>query len=128
MGPSANRGSRRGVRPDDKEERTRNIRRPGSPPPCQSTLPPLDGLSPAQVVQVLRDDQARRWRRGERLPAEAYLGAHPAVAPGGPGEFELVCGELALREELGERPTLDEYLRRFPAHADRLRRVYALHQ
>jgi hypothetical protein len=40
----------------------------------------------------------------------------------------LAYGEYLLREEQGERPTLDEYQRRFPEHARRLRQQVELHQ
>jgi serine/threonine protein kinase len=40
----------------------------------------------------------------------------------------LAYGELLLREELGESPDPEEYLRRFPAHAAALRLQFELHR
>ena len=37
-------------------------------------------LPPARLVEALREDQVRRWRAGQRVVAESYLGAFPALA------------------------------------------------
>jgi serine/threonine protein kinase len=82
----------------------------------------------AQVVAVLRADQEARWQAGERVPAEAYLAMHPALPLDLEKALELVYGEFLLRESLGQTPTLDEYLRRFPQYAARLKQQVQLHQ
>src|SRR5262249_24344926 len=74
----------------------------------------------ARLVQELRADQARRWRAGQRLPAEAYLDAFPALAASAEDALVLVCGEVLLPQERGEAPVLAEYQARFPRHADSL--------
>jgi serine/threonine-protein kinase len=76
---------------------------------------------------ALRLEQARRWRQGDRAPAEEYLARHPALAADPEYALEVVYGELLLREEQGERPGSEEFLRRFPQFADRLRRLFDLH-
>jgi serine/threonine-protein kinase len=76
---------------------------------------------------VLRLEQARRWRQGDRAPAEEYLARHPALAADPEYALEVVYGELLLREEQGERPRREEFLRRFPHFADQLRRLFDLH-
>ena len=68
---------------------------------------------------MLQADQLVRWDRGERVPAEAYLQLHPALA-GADEAFDLVCGEFVLRRQHGEAPRLDEYLWRFPQFAEQL--------
>jgi hypothetical protein len=82
----------------------------------------------AQVVAMLRAAQEERWRAGERVPAEAYLALHPALAHDVEKALELVYGEFLLREALGPTPSLDDYLRRFPAYASRLKQQVQLHQ
>src|SRR5262249_18507890 len=42
--------------------------------------------------------------------------------------FLLIYGEFLLRQELGETPTLDEYLQRFPEWADWLRQQDEFHK
>src|SRR6516165_2430956 len=58
----------------------------------------------------LQDDQRRRWQRGERITVQAYLEEAPSLRDYPDLVFELVCGEVRLREERGERPRLAEYL------------------
>ena len=40
---------------------------------------------------------------------------------------DIVYGEYLLREQLGERPALDDFQRRFPGHADLLARQVQVH-
>jgi hypothetical protein len=70
-----------------------------------------------QLVEALREDQARRWRAGQRLLAEAYLDAFPALAGSAEDALVLIWGEALLRFERGAAPSLDEYRIRFPQHA-----------
>src|SRR5579871_3174107 len=76
---------------------------------------------------ALRLEQARRWRQGDRAPAEEYLARRPELAADPEYALEVVYGELLLREELGERPRREEFLRRFPHFADQLHRLFDLH-
>jgi serine/threonine protein kinase/tetratricopeptide (TPR) repeat protein len=68
------------------------------------------------------------WRRGIRMPVEAYL---ERFRPGGIDPdllLDLIYNEVVLREEAGESPQLDEYLDRFPAHDAALRAQFDVHQ
>jgi serine/threonine protein kinase len=76
-------------------------------------------------VALLCADQADRWWRGERIPAEAYLQLHPSLQGDKEDALALVLGEFVLREELGEAPALEEFLWRFPQFAGQLRRQTA---
>jgi serine/threonine protein kinase len=79
-----------------------------------------------EVVDLIVRDQERRWRRGERVLAETYFGAHPATAD--PDcRMDLIYAEVLLRESLGEQPRLAEYVFRFPDLADRIRALFQLH-
>jgi serine/threonine protein kinase len=99
-----------------------------APPDVRDVLAQRPQLLVAEVVELLCADQAERWQRGERVPVEAYLPLHPALQGDSVAAFEMVYGEFVLREYLGERPALAEFLWRFPAFADRLRRQLGLHQ
>src|SRR5262249_11731143 len=112
---------------NDPAEQLRQLWRQGQRPDVRRFLEGTAGLSLAQVVAVLRADQEARWQAGERLPAEAYLAMHPALPLDLEKALELVYGEFLLRESLGQTPTLDEYLRRFPQYASRLKQQVQLH-
>jgi hypothetical protein len=76
----------------------------------------------------LIEDHRERWRRGERLPVEAYLEEfHPAGVDDAQ-LLDLIYNEVVLREEDGETPPLDEYVKRFPLHEEALRAQFELHQ
>jgi WD40 repeat protein len=83
--------------------------------------------APGHVAAVLAADQWHRWRAGERVWAEDYLARHPAVAANPASALLLAYGEFLVREELGEAPALDDYLRRFPQYADALRLQLEFH-
>jgi hypothetical protein len=101
---------------------------PDSPVPPSDTLPADLGevvahcreLPLPQQVEALRADQARRWRAGQRLLAEAYLAVFPALAASAEDALVLIWGEVLLRLERGEAPHPLEYGDRFPEHADAL--------
>src|SRR5262249_35813655 len=78
----------------------------------------------ASLGEQLCADLVRRWHRGERVPAEAYLMRHPQL--GDEPAFELVLTEVVLRQEFGEPAPLEEFLGGFPRFADRLTRHFAL--
>jgi serine/threonine-protein kinase len=85
-------------------------------------------LSLTRCVGVLRVDQQERWLRGERVAVEDYL--QPCCLPRASEEhaIDLVYGEFLLRQRLGEAPDLEEYARRFPQFAERLRLQVELHR
>ncbi len=85
-------------------------------------------LGATELVAVLLVDQRERWQVGERTPAENYLRRFPALEADAEAVVELAYGEFLLREEREERPTLQEYLARFPGHGARLRQQVELHQ
>jgi len=83
-------------------------------------------LTPDQVLAVLRCDQHERWRHGERIPAETYVHKYRLLREDPDAGLLLAYSEFALRQELGETATLQEYLERFPQHAEGLRQQYEL--
>jgi serine/threonine protein kinase len=102
--------------------------REGQRPDVRRFLADAGDLSLAQVAAVLAVDQRERWQQGERIPAEVYLQQVPPLQADVEKALELVYGEFLLREELGEKPALAEYLQRFPQYAERLRQQLDLHR
>ena len=82
--------------------------RQGQQPSAGDFLAEADIRDPDRIVAVLRVDQWERCRLGQRVPAEAYLDAFPAVRDEADYAVELVLAEYLLREELGERPAPEE--------------------
>jgi tetratricopeptide (TPR) repeat protein len=80
------------------------------------------------LATMLQDDQRRRWARGDHMAVEDYREQHPALASDPEALLDLILGEVILREQAGQRPTLGEYLGRFPALADPLRLQFEVHQ
>ena len=78
-------------------------------------------LSREQVLALLRCDQHERWHTGERIPAETYLRRYRLLREDAEAAFLVIYSEFMLRQELAETPTLEEYLWRFPEHAEDLR-------
>src|SRR6185312_14303442 len=84
--------------------------------------------SPAEVAEALLVDQQQRWKCGQRIPAAAYLQGYPALQADGELALDLIWSEFLLREDLGERPDLEEYLRAYPAYGTALRRQHEVHR
>src|SRR5262249_21938298 len=73
-------------------------------------------------------DQWERRRRGERVPAESYLDAFPAVQDDPERALDVIFAEYLLRERLGEAPAREEYGGRFPQYAELLKLQIELHR
>jgi serine/threonine protein kinase len=80
----------------------------------------LRRLPRAQWLDLARSDQSHRWRQGISVPVEEYFDYLPEIRGNLEEAVVLICGEVQLRREQGEAPTVDEYARRFPQFADRL--------
>jgi eukaryotic-like serine/threonine-protein kinase len=97
----------------------------------QSGLTPelvdLAALSEHELCDRLCEDQVKRWRAGQRVPAESYLARHPRLEESAESALELIYGEFLLREEMGESPQLEEFRWRFPPFAARLQKQLDLH-
>jgi serine/threonine protein kinase/Flp pilus assembly protein TadD len=75
------------------------------------TLPRPYSPDPADRVAA---EMAAAWRRGERLPAEAWLARHPELLDRPEEAVRLVYEEVCLRQERGEDVAAEELSRRFP--------------
>ena len=104
---------------------------PTPPMPGPSLTDALAGAGAADSLQrlaLLRADQHRRWRCGDRPPVEAYLERVPGLRDDAETLLDLIYSEVLLREEAGERPEPEEYVRRFPDHEAALRLQFDLHR
>jgi serine/threonine-protein kinase len=86
----------------------------------------LRGLSMPQLVEELRADQTRRWQAGERIRAEVYFQAFPALTESREDVLVIIVGEMLLLRETGGQPTLEEFQKRFLAYEDQLAAAFAL--
>jgi DNA-directed RNA polymerase subunit RPC12/RpoP len=100
---------------------------PSGPSGIDSLLTSLASLGRSQQLALLRADQRRRWTQGNRLRVEDYL-RHLGPAEDTEAILDLIYAEVLLREEQGQRPRQDEYVRRFPRLAEPLARQFAIHQ
>jgi hypothetical protein len=78
-------------------------------------------------IAKLQLEQSRRWRRGERFLVEDYRQLLPMLQGEAELLLDLIYNEIVLREQIGETPTLEEYLKRFPEHAEALRLQFEVH-
>jgi hypothetical protein len=73
-------------------------------------------------------DQRSRWLRGEFLRAETYAEKFPSLWVDPDAFVDLIYNEIVLREQTGERPHLDEYLRRLGQFEPQLRQLFEVHE
>jgi WD40 repeat protein len=116
--------------PDDADPARRlwSLWRQGQQPRVADFLDQAGVRDPEEIVMALRVDQAEHRRLGQWVPAEQYLAAFPAVRDDPAATVDLVFAEYLLREEGGERPLLEEFVRRFPQHAEELKLQIELHR
>jgi serine/threonine-protein kinase len=98
----------------------------GQRPDVHQFLAAAGAISAAELAAVLAIDQWQRWQVGERVPAEGYLQCYPLLESNPGWALELVYGEFLVREQLGEAPTQEEYLQRFPRYATLLHEQWQL--
>src|SRR5262245_35544339 len=106
---------------EDLASQFRRIWEGGEQPDPRAFLDAVAKATPDQVLAVLDIDQWQRWQRNDRVPAEAYLEAHPTMRADPECAFHLIYGEFRVREQLGESPAAEEYAQRFPQFAARLK-------
>ncbi len=75
-------------------------------------------------LEAIHDDQARRWASGQRVPAEAYREAVPALRHDLAAWHEVIFNEFQLQLEFGDHTPPDVFLRRFPDDAEALRSLF----
>jgi predicted ATPase len=85
-----------------------------------------DALAEGQLRQAC-SELDRHLRAGLPCRSEDLLAARPALAAHADCALELVYTEYLLRAELGPPPSPTEWYARFPQWAERLRRVFQIH-
>jgi hypothetical protein len=93
----------------------------------------MPAASDADVLSetVLRQacaDLDQRLRTGDGHRVERLFADRPLLALSEDAAVELIYTEFVTREELGQRPTPEEYCARFPAWQGRLRRQFQVHR
>ncbi len=88
---------------------------------------PGDAATAEEWVDLVRADQLHRWPRGERVLVEDYLAACGKFVGDAAAVLDIVYQEVVLRDELGDRPDVAEYVERFPHLAARIRRQFSIH-
>lgn len=85
------------------------------------------GLRRLVLSELIKVDLEYRWRHHE-LPkqVEEYIEEFPEVAQNGQIPCDLIYEEFHIRGQSPEAPTPDEYYRRFPKQADRLKRMMTI--
>ena len=84
-------------------------------------------LTTPRLVELLRDDQRRRWQAGRPVPVAQYLDRFPQVCADSTLALDLIWSEYLIREDLGDKPTLEEYAREFPQYESLLARQHKVH-
>jgi serine/threonine protein kinase len=69
----------------------------------------------------------RRVRSGEDAAAEAVFRSHPDVLGEIDAALELVYTEFVIREQLGQKPTPDDWYARFPQWREDLAQLFEVH-
>jgi hypothetical protein len=87
----------------------------------------IGGVSEQQLRQACAELD-RRLRAREPCRAERFLAVTPLLASREDWAVELIYTEFVAREELGQRPTPEEYYARFPRWKERLFRLFQVHE
>jgi serine/threonine protein kinase len=84
-------------------------------------------MSEPSIASLLAD-QRSRWAGGDCVVVEAYLRQYPALLTNTEGVLDLIYNEVYLREQKGETPCREEYIRRFPQLAGPINEQFDVHQ
>jgi serine/threonine protein kinase len=101
---------------------------PNRPPVLASFLPeqPLE-FRRLVLTELIKVDLEYRWQQhGLPKTVEEYLAEFPELAEGGKLPCDLIYEEYLIRRRTEKPPDGAEYLRRFPAQAEQLRRMLDL--
>lgn len=67
-----------------------------------------------EMIERLVADQRQRWQAGETVLVESYLVQQADLQADRDIVLDLIYNEILLREQRGDKPSLEEYVRRFP--------------
>ncbi|MEZ6063031.1 MAG: serine/threonine-protein kinase [Planctomycetaceae bacterium] len=74
------------------------------------------------------DEVRRAVLSGKARPVEDLLARRPDTAADIEQALDLVYAEITAREEAGDSPCADEYAERFPQWAERIERLFEVHE
>ncbi len=79
------------------------------------------------LLDPLLDRQRLSWLSGTRPPVEELLDGS-SLRNDTEAQLDLVYNEIVLREELGEEPSIEEYIRRYPHLRESLELHFEVHR
>ncbi|MBS0209050.1 MAG: serine/threonine protein kinase [Planctomycetes bacterium] len=85
-----------------------------------------DDESLEALTRTLCADQRHRWLNGDKRPVEAYLAEYSQLVEHTDSLLTLICNELALCDQFGNKPSEAELIARFPQCATELRQQLAV--
>jgi len=88
-------------------------------------IPPGSSWRLPALVEMVKIDLERQWRRGRQISLESYLGEFPELGSPGDVSVDLIQAEYEVRRQFGAPVTLEDYIRRFPHQAGELGRLIA---
>jgi serine/threonine protein kinase/tetratricopeptide (TPR) repeat protein len=97
-------------------------------PDLDTFLTAAGGVDAVQLSRLARIDQHQRWHRCDRRAAEEYLDRYPSLQADHDSAVDLIYHEYLLREKHAERPSLEEYRKRFPQYAAALADQIRFHE
>jgi hypothetical protein len=106
----------------------RRLWRASRPPDLKAFVAEHPTLSLDDLLDLVEIDRTERWRRSDRVKAERYLKDFPALRADKEATFVVIYGEYFMRKDLGETPSLMDFIARFPTYAHRLRDQVHLHE
>ncbi len=95
------------------------------PPDLGSFLPAeRNALRKLLLVELIKVDLEQRWlQHGLPTRLEEYCADFPELGAGAHLPCDLVYEEFHVRSQSDEAPEVEEYFRRFPGHAEQLKRL-----
>jgi WD40 repeat protein len=92
------------------------------------SMPPAAPTGMAEEFERARRLQLSGWGAGQAPLVEGLLQQHPTLADHAERVLDLIYHEVLFREARGERPTVDDYQKRFPRLADKLADLFEVHR
>ncbi len=86
-------------------------------------IPPGSSWRLPALVEMVKIDLERQWRRGRQVSLESYIEAFPELGSPGDISADLIKVEYEVRLQFGAPLTLEDYKRRFPHQAAELARL-----
>ena len=81
---------------------------------------PSESSLPEQVLA----DQRNSFQQGNPCSVETYFDRHPELSSDREMALDIICHEIILRKQAGEKPSVEEYVQRFPQFADDIKKQF----